>query len=272
MEDVAQIAPKYAIGGKFYIPSTKTEQRKRDCPDCLGEKLFKVISPAGDEFSLNCPRCSGDTWVRDVPSLIYNHHVATVGEHEIAGYCVNEWGEAGIQYRSRSGHSVKEADLITSKEVAEEAAEAMAALANAKAEKEPVRIHHDNLGNLKLREAALDQFKYGLYDSWSAFRNLRETVDEIIQSDSYDYSDREKIVEALEDQLSQTHRYDFVFKGFTRAMEAVVALVNADPAAEPEVLQALRDQWSKLPEQAQQVWKPHDKIAKDWSGNALPTF
>lgn len=267
------MTPKYAIGDKFYIATTESERRNLDCPDCLGEKVFKVLAPSGDEFTTPCVRCSADSWGRDVPSLTYNHHVAKVIECEIGGYCVNEYGENGVKYKAKNnGYSVAEASLIADREVAQSAAEAMAARKNAEDEATPARIHHKHLGALKIKEAALDQFKNGLYDSWGAFRHLREAVDSIIENEDHDYGSRDDIVSSLEDRLSTTHRYDFVFKGFARAMEAVVHLVNADAEQEPVVLAALREQWKALPEDAQKAWQPHDKIKTDWSGKPLPVY
>lgn len=265
------IAPKYAIGDKFYYASTKSERRQMDCPDCLGEKSFKVIAPSGDEFTMDCPRCSGSTWIRDVPDLTYNFHVAEVIADEIKGYCVNEYGEAGIKYRG-SRLNVSEGEMIVDEAVALERAEKLAAAQNAKAETEPKRIHHKTLGSLKLREATIDQFKNGLYDSWGAFRHLREAVDGVIQNEDHSYGSRSDIVEFLEDQLSTGHRYEFVFKGFTRAMEAVVNLVHADDETAPAILASLREQWKALPEQAQAVWTPNDRIKTDWSGKPCPTY
>lgn len=267
----ATITPKYNIGDKFYFARTKTEQRRMDCPDCLGERQFKVLAPSGDEFTMDCPRCSGSTWLRDVPELTYRFHVADVVVDEVKGYCVNEYGEDGIKYRG-SLLNVAEDAMITDEAVAQAQAEALAEELNAKAEAEPARIHHKFLAGLKLKEATVEQFKNGLYDSWGAFRHLREAVDEVIENEDGGFRSRDEIVTHLEGQLSTTHRYEFVFKGFTRAMEAVVALVHADDSAAPAILSALREQWKLLPEQAQTVWTPSDRIKTDWSGKPLPTF
>lgn len=266
------IAPKYALGTQFYAPTTDREARTLDCPDCLGERTFRVIAPSGDEFTLECPRCSGGYRLSDVPSLRYDVHVPRVRSDEITGYCVNEYGKEGVRYRGKS-LSADEADIITDPDVAMRCAEELAAKYNAEADNEPVRIHLKSLGQLPLKEATLDQFKNGLYDSWGAFRHLREVVDEVIENkDEYSYNERDKIVEALEECLSSTHRYDFIFKGFTRAMEAVVALVNADEEQTPEVLANLRNHWSMLPEDAQKAWQPPASIATDWSGKPCPTY
>jgi hypothetical protein len=54
-----QITTKYSIGEVVYFASTVTKQMQRECPDCLGEKKWKAASPAGGEYSFDCPRCSG---------------------------------------------------------------------------------------------------------------------------------------------------------------------------------------------------------------------
>lgn len=265
------IAPKLNIGDTFYCASTERELRELPCPDCLGEKLFKVLAPSGDEFAMDCPRCSGNSRLRDVPSLKFDVLIPKVLTDEIVSYCVNEYGEQGVKYRGRR-FSVSEAEIITDEVTAKQKADQIAAKANAELDAEPKRIHHKNLGGLELREAAQSQFENGLYDGWSCFRYLRETVDEIIEDEGSEYGSRSEIVHALEERLSTTHRYDFVFKGFPRAMEAVVALVNAGEAEQPAILQALREQWAKLPEAIQKTWQPNERIATDWSGKTCPTY
>lgn len=267
------IAPRFNVGDTFYIPSYDSERRSQACPDCLGERSFKVTAPSGDEFTMDCPRC-GDSGYRliDVPSLVFSYHVPKVIPDVIVGYCVNEWNEVGIRYKGKRGGSVKEDELITDEATALEKATRLAEEMNAKVEAEPKRIQHKKLANLPIRELVIDQFKSGLYDSWSAFRHLREVCDAIITNEAHLYGSRDDIVSSLEDVLNNTHRYDFVFKGFTRAMEAVVALVNASGATEAEILAALRKHWSAMPEAAQKVWHPTPGVAKNWDGTSCPTF
>ena len=265
-------APRYNIGDKFFIPTTKTEKRRLDCPDCLGEKKFKVIAPSGDEFTMDCPRCNANSYTRDIPSLDFTVYEADVLEREITSYTVNAYGKQGVEYRSQSGHVVEESSLIDNFDAAMAAAKILAADQNEKAAATPERMQKMELGSRKLHEATLDQFKSGLYASWSAFRHLRETVDEIIADESSEYDTRSQIVEALEEKLSSTMRYTFIFEGFTRAMEAVVALAAADEEDVPAIAENLRKQWRALPEAAQKAWTPHDKIATDWSGEPCPTY
>ena len=55
---MAVIETKFSIGDVVYFASTKTERKQHPCPDCLGTKKWKAISPAGGEYQFDCPRCS----------------------------------------------------------------------------------------------------------------------------------------------------------------------------------------------------------------------
>lgn len=54
---MAIIETKFSIGDVVYYASTTTEQKQHPCPDCLGTKKWKAISPAGGEYEFACPRC-----------------------------------------------------------------------------------------------------------------------------------------------------------------------------------------------------------------------
>jgi len=271
METVEHILPKHKIGDVFFIPSTTTENASHPCPDCLGEKLLKVTSPAGDDFTLDCPRCGdGHYSLRDVPSLRYHVAKPTVRRCVITGYSVNEWdSRPGVSYKS-SGHSVNEADMITDEAVALEKAQALADAQNARNEATPERIKQAHFGNLPLKEAALDQFKNGLYDAWAAFRHLREGVDELLEDENEHLSAGE-IRDRLRETVETTMRYDFVFKGFTRVMETLVKLVNTEGEDQAGILAVLRERFKALPVEAQQVWTPTHPKSR-WLGEEIPTF
>jgi hypothetical protein len=52
-----EIKSKFSIGETVYYATTTHVTRRAECPDCLGQKEWKAISPAGDEFTFSCPRC-----------------------------------------------------------------------------------------------------------------------------------------------------------------------------------------------------------------------
>lgn len=65
-----KIETKYAIGDKVYHARVKQVRKQLDCPDCLGTKKWKAISPAGSEYEFDCPRC-GHSYVSREQSLDY---------------------------------------------------------------------------------------------------------------------------------------------------------------------------------------------------------
>lgn len=271
MSDVIEhVLPKHKIGDKFYIAGTKRENRKHDCPDCLGEKVFKVTSPAGGEYTLECPRCGDRYGLRDVPSLRHSVYSPDVTECVISGYSVNEWAEKGVTYRSARGYTVPEGKVITDPEVAMMQAKLLAAKQNEEAEQKPEVMAIKHFAGIELKEAVSDQFKTGLYDAWASYRHMREVVDDLI-SEEQEHLSASDIRDSLRDVIECTHKYDFVFKGFTRAMETVVKLVSSDDVETPNILALLRQRWADLPEQAQGVWEPSFPKSK-WLGDDVPTF
>lgn len=52
------IETKYSIGDVVWHATTMMETKRHPCPDCLGTRKWKAISPAGTEYTFACPRCS----------------------------------------------------------------------------------------------------------------------------------------------------------------------------------------------------------------------
>ena len=51
------IQTKFSIGDVVYFADTIIETKMHDCPDCLGTRKWKAISPAETEYTFDCPRC-----------------------------------------------------------------------------------------------------------------------------------------------------------------------------------------------------------------------
>lgn len=71
---MAVIETKYSIGDVVYFASTTMERKQHPCPDCKGERKWKAVSPAGEEYEFRCPRCSASYSSRDDLSLNYTAH------------------------------------------------------------------------------------------------------------------------------------------------------------------------------------------------------
>lgn len=74
---MAVIETKYSVGERVWHSGTTTEAKQHPCPDCLGKRAWQAVSPAGDEFTFTCPRCSASYSSFDKQSLSYTAHVPT---------------------------------------------------------------------------------------------------------------------------------------------------------------------------------------------------
>jgi hypothetical protein len=265
------VHPKYAIGDKFYYPTTERTTRHHDCPDCLGEKKFSVTSPAGGHYTMECPRCSGSHRLSGIPSLAYSFFTPKVIERTIKGYAINDWHEPGITYKSAEGNSVKECDLIPTREAAEIAAQFLADAGNKREAEKIERIEKDQIATLPLIEASQDMFKNGLYDSWAAFRHLREVVDDLL-GESNEHLSGNEMRESLRDVLDTTMRYEFVFKGFTRVMEGLTHLMVATDEARPGIIARMKEEWDAAPDEMRKAWQPNERMRNRWDGTQLPSY
>lgn len=74
---MAIIETKFSLGDVVYYASTTIERKQHPCPDCLGTKKWKAISPAGSEYEFSCPRCWAHYSPADELSLDYSIYVPT---------------------------------------------------------------------------------------------------------------------------------------------------------------------------------------------------
>lgn len=74
---MAVIETKFSVGDVVWYASTTTERKQHPCPDCNGEKRWKAISPAGNEYTFGCPRCSTRYSSFDKLNINYTAHVPT---------------------------------------------------------------------------------------------------------------------------------------------------------------------------------------------------
>jgi hypothetical protein len=133
---MAVIETAFNIGDVVFHGATTTQTFTHPCPDCLGTRKWLAKSPAGGEFEVECPRCTGGYQSSRALNLKYVQHTPhvnrlTVGlvracagpdqEHEYM--CL----ETGIG----SGSLYRESRLFATEEAALAAATASAALANA---------------------------------------------------------------------------------------------------------------------------------------------
>lgn len=118
------IETKYAIGDKVFYAGLRTAKRRRECPDCKGERTWKAVSPAGQEYSFSCPRCSTSYAGHHELSLDYSVFEPSVQALTIGSIRVDTADEkAPVSYMCcetgvGSGHVYDEARLLPTEDIA----------------------------------------------------------------------------------------------------------------------------------------------------------
>lgn len=123
--------PKFAIGDPVFVGMVESTRREVQCPDCLGTKKWKCITPAGEELQVHCPRCSN---AYGVPHLHFHEatpriDALTIGsvridtnadEGEKVAYMCAETGigSGSIWYENRISATREEAEQRAAIEVA----------------------------------------------------------------------------------------------------------------------------------------------------------
>ncbi len=104
---------KYNVGDTVYNALAHMTQKKHPCPDCKGSRVWKAISPAGQEYSFACPRCESRYIGDKNVSLAYTAHepmaqkltigsirIDTADENDTVQYmCVETGVGSGTIYR-----------------------------------------------------------------------------------------------------------------------------------------------------------------------------
>lgn len=184
--------PKFTIGDVVYWPTTETTKEPMPCPDCLGTRRWKVITPAGTEMEAECQRCTGFGRIADLPKperlvskpsvrrltvgmITATTHASFNGKDLVEYMC----SETGI-----GGGSVYRESMLFSTE-----AEAMAA-ATAKAEKRtaeyaaaPRAMEERKLENLTIKDADIEATQSSRWNAWYAYRRLKEDIEEAVNDE-----------------------------------------------------------------------------------------
>jgi len=176
--------PKFAMGDVVFYPSIGTKVEALPCPDCLGTRRWKVVTPAGVEMETECQRCMG--WGRPADLPKPERQVAypvvsrlTVGKIEVT---THPWaGSDHVRYMANetgvgSGSIYDESKLCASEEAANAVAQAMADQWTLELAKKPEAVRNFKLANLSLKDADLSRTWHVRWEAWSRYRNLREAI------------------------------------------------------------------------------------------------
>jgi hypothetical protein len=232
---MATITTKYSVGDVVYSAGITTERKQHPCPDCLGERKWKAVSPAGSEYEFTCPRCSTGYHGHSDLSLGYSAHVPNVRRLTIGSVQFNSapgsW-DHGARYMAHetgvgSGTVHREADLFATEAEAIAASEVKAKLADR--EQEWCAKLYDKtleISDYQLEHAMMKNAKDFRSEIGSLFWNISDLFDTIGEA-----SDKDAILEAIDDYKRFTWERDkarFTAKGIA---STTTPATDASPSA-----------------------------------------
>lgn len=177
---MATITTKYDVGDRVFHATSYRTNVKLPCPDCLGQKKWQAISPAGRGYLFDCPRCAVMFQSDRNLSLSREQHVAVVTPLTIGSVGLRNYGEQTPEYMCRetgvgSGSVYAEADLFETHEEAVAAANAKAAAGNERLAENPALF----TGNLKVAYYQIDMASADAAKRET--RDLRYSVEYLVQ-------------------------------------------------------------------------------------------
>lgn len=181
------ITPKYEIGQRVFWATYIAEERTHPCPDCLDTRKWSATSPAGNDYTFSCPRCSKVYQSSQGLNLRYETMVPRTESRIIGSYRVDSNDvENPVHYMCRetgvgSGSVYREKDLFETEEEAVAAADALAAMRNLERMNDPeikkVFDQRIDLCNFELKKA---EHEYEEAESKVALRALEYKVIDLL--------------------------------------------------------------------------------------------
>ncbi len=222
--------PKFNIGDKVFESNVTTQHREHPCPDCLGTKKWKAISPAGKEYEAGCQRCCGSWTSYGFPTLAYSVHVPGVRSLTIGSVQIDTNDEKPVRYMCvetgvGSGSVYYENALFETSDDAMAAATADADALNRVVQEQPKELDRLWFSKLELDNATDELNRTAIWHSWYSYKNLRDEVLSTTQDESLGIDEiRERLsAEISWDTTHRTHRLPF-----QNLIDSAIAVADRD--------------------------------------------
>lgn len=222
---MATITTKYSVGDVVYFASYQSENKSHPCPDCKGERAWKVISPAGQEYKTPCPRCSTSYQSDRSLSLTYSAFAPFVRKLTIGSIQFNTAAGAhdeGARYMCRetgvgSGSIYDEAKLFETEEEAATASEVLCREMNSTVQW-VVELYNKSLelSDYQLESAKIQEAKNMELRSRSMLYGLEALFEEIEEAES-----KEDILDCITSYKEYDWKRDLKKAGLPVQEEAV---------------------------------------------------
>ncbi|WP_449411038.1 hypothetical protein [Methylobacterium komagatae] len=195
--------PKYRRGQVVFYATVEHSREMLPCPDCLGSRKWKIVTPAGSELEADCQRCGHYSEIRGVPSLRYTVWKAsvcarTIGAVEIRAGWSND--PDPIRYMAvetgiGSGSGYREKDLYPDEEAARTAAQAQADSENAKISEKPEQLNQQTFSHLRIEDAAIRAASDAVWNSWYRVNSLVGEIKESLEEEGTRLDDLKEEIE-----------------------------------------------------------------------------
>lgn len=192
--------PRFKVGDTIWYADIERVRKQHPCPDCLGSKVWRAVTPAGSEIEFPCLRCSpGFNRNDEIPSLEYSEFVArpvpmTIASIEVrtGTFAHDDW-RSNITYFNQDGccgTTIAEHRAFASEEDAMISARLKAAEAN-----EPVisaaKLKAARMSSFTYRDAGMEKARRDVWNAWYAPRCLLDQITSLI--DDKVLTPREKV-------------------------------------------------------------------------------
>lgn len=237
--------PKYRIGQTVWHPQIDRSVEALPCPDCMGAKKWKVVTPAGLEMETPCQRCALSYGrIADLPRperVVFKASARqlTIGGVRAGTPGMSHYGDNGIEYMCQetgvgSGTVYTEDKLHETEETALAVATIQAGEQTEKVAAQPDQMEARRLDNLTIECAVAKDAHSAKWNAWYAYRRLAEEVQDALDDKGLTAAER---LEAIGEHLDwDTRHRDLPDIG--KALERLRALCPATPEA-AEVFKAL---------------------------------
>lgn len=230
--------PRYAIGQTVYHPTIDRTTEALPCPDCLGARKWRAVSPAGEEHETACPRCTDHHYARsgrdDLPALAVVRYVPRADRLTIGSITVKTHpyrGDDHVEYMTSttgSGSIYRESHLYPNEMSALGAATIQATIKNAKVEATPQVTKSRAFSGLTYTDAAIAALNDNIFSSWQAFRSLTYAIESALPDDPKNDNDDQR---AMREEIERYGKYGGTYLPIERhpidaLIEAFTVLMN----------------------------------------------
>lgn len=195
--------PKYRRGQVVFCVNVEHSREMLPCPDCLGSRKWKIITPAGSELEADCQRCGHYSDIRGVPSLHYTVWKPRVCARTISAVEVRAgWSNdpdpiryMAVETGIGSGSVYSEKDLYPDEEAARTAAQARADSESAKIAEKPEQLNRQTFSHLRIEDAAIRAAGDAVWNSWYRVNSLVGEIKESLEEEGTRLDDLKEEIE-----------------------------------------------------------------------------